>query len=284
MTILVTGAGGQLGRDIVRACDQRKIDCIAAGSRTLDITRFRDVMDFVQKEPGIDALINCAAYNAVDEAEQDWRRACLVNGIGVRNLVHAAVFLDVPIVHYSSDYVFDGAKKSPYTIGDPTSPIGKYGESKLLGEQVVRDHAMWYYLIRTSWVFGTGNVNFPKKVMEWSRGKNELRVAEDQVASPTYTVDLARATLDLLDSGIFGMYHVTNAGSCSRYDWAAYVLKKIGWQGDLVRARSDEFRTPARRPPFSVLDNFGTEESLGYSLPSWQDATDRFLEEMGEIP
>ncbi len=283
-SVLITGAGGQLGQDMVHACRQRKISCISADSKTLDITRFPDVMDFVRSHKEIEAIINCAAYNAVDETEQHWRKAFLVNGTGVRNLALAANSLNVPLVHYSSDYVFDGMQNKPYTIIDPPNPISMYGKSKLLGEQYVRDLADQYFLIRVSWVFGRGNTNFVKKVLEWSKGKNELKVVEDQVASPTYTVDLAKATLDLLTTNLFGLYHITNAGSCSRYAWAQYILDKTGWEGELIPAKSKDFATPAQRPVFSVLDPFGTKESIDYTLPSWQDATDRFLRELKVIP
>jgi dTDP-4-dehydrorhamnose reductase len=284
MSILVTGAGGQLGQDMVKACEQRYIPCIPAGSGTLDITCFQDITDFVDQRPKITAIINCAAYNAVDDAEQHWKKAFLVNGIGVRNLTIAANSHRVPLVHFSSDYVFDGRQDIAYTIGDRPNPVSMYGKSKLLGEQFVRDLAERYYLIRVSWVFGRGNTNFAKKILEWSGEKRQLRVVDDQVASPTYTVDLAGATLDLLNSGRFGLYHITNSGYCSRYAWAAFILEKTGWSGELRPAKSGDFPTNARRPPFSVLDNFGTEETLGYSLPSWQDATNRFLKELEAIP
>jgi dTDP-4-dehydrorhamnose reductase len=284
MTVLITGAGGQLGQDMVQACRNRNMNCIAAGSRTLDITRAQDVMKYMKAHPEIEAIINCAAYNAVDDAEEHWKKAYLVNGIGVRNLALAANSLGATLIHFSSDYVFDGSQRRPYTIGDHPNPLSMYGRSKLLGEQCVRDLADRYYLVRVSWIFGKGNVNFARKVLDWSRDTAELSIVEDQVASPTYTVDLASATLDLIRSDMYGLYHITNTGSCSRYAWAHYILEKTGWKGTLSPAKSEDFDTPARRPHFSVLDTFGTPETLGYTLPSWQDATDRFLEELEVIP
>lgn len=282
-SVLITGAGGQLGQDMVNTCKIRGISAIAANSKALDITSFTDVIAFLKNHPGIEVVINCAAYNAVDEAEQHWREAFLVNGTGVRNLALAANSLDVPLVHFSTDYVFDGKATRPYTIADTPNPINLYGKSKLLGEQYVRDLAHRYFLIRTSWVFGRGNSNFVKKVIEWSREKDELSVVTDQVASPTYTVDLAVATIDLLDTELFGLYHITNSGSCSRYGWAEYILKKMKWKGNLTPAKSKDFKSPADRPLYSVLDPFGTPESIKYNLPTWQDATDRFLTEIGVI-
>ncbi|OQA48529.1 MAG: dTDP-4-dehydrorhamnose reductase [Euryarchaeota archaeon ADurb.Bin294] len=144
-------------------------------------------------------------------------------------------------------------------------------------------HATRYFLIRVSWVFGSGNVNFAKKVLDWSDKSDTITVVDDQVASPTYTRDLAKATLDLIQTEQYGLYHCTNTGHCSRFDFAAYILQQIGWPGELIPGKSSDFQTPADRPPFSALDNFGLNHAIGYCLPSWQDATERFLHEIGRI-
>jgi dTDP-4-dehydrorhamnose reductase len=278
-TVVVTGAGGQLGQEIVRLGREAGFRVQAADSKTLDITDYGKVISCC-KEHQPDLVINTAAYNAVDDAEKEWKQAFRVNGLGVRNLALAANEIGAVLVHYSTDYVFDGSLQRPYTIADHPHPISRYGESKLLGEQFVRDLADRYFLIRVSWVFGKGNTNFAKKVLEWSNHKTELRVVDDQVSAPTYTVDLARATFDLVNTGRYGLYHITNSGTCSRYEWAAHILRTIGWKGDLLPARSTDFPAPARRPAYSVLDPFGTPETLGYGLPDWKDATTRFLQEV----
>ena len=283
MKILITGANGQLGRDITGLCLTRDIPCITADSKALDITNINKVREMVSAHAP-DIIINCAAYNAVDMAEKEWERAFLVNGAGVKNLALAANECGSVLVHYSTDYVFDGKQKRPYTIVDQPQPLSRYGESKLLGEQNIRDLCERYYLIRVAWVFGKGNTtNFVSKVIEWSRRK-EISVVDDQVSSPTYTVDLAKATLDLVTSNSFGLYHITNSGSCSRYDWAQNILEQLSWDGKLSRAKSQDFSSPARRPEYSVLDNFGTKEILGYSLPGWEVATTRYLRELGVVP
>jgi len=279
MNILITGAFGQLGKDIQDTCDKNRVNYTAAGSKDLDITSLPSVRSYVSRE-GPDIIINCAAYNAVDRAESEWKKAFTVNGLGVRNLSLAANEVDACIVHYSTDYVFDGKSDRPYTIADIPNPISLYGKSKFLGEKMVRDIAHRFILIRTSWVFGIGNDNFPKKIIAWSKEKKEIKVVTDQVSSPTYTKDLARASLELIDKGGSGIYHITNAGQCSRYEWSEFILKEIGWQGTILAATSDEFPAPAKRPEFSVLDDFGTPEFLGHPLPDWKDATRRFLEEM----
>jgi dTDP-4-dehydrorhamnose reductase len=283
MKVLVTGAGGQLGREITSLCHERGIGCSSYTSGELDITN-RNKVHALVSAGSPDVIINCAAYNAVDRAEDEWKKAFLVNGIGVKNLALAANENNAVLVHYSTDYVFNGRKTRPYTIADTPDPVSRYGQSKLLGEQMAIHHADRYYLIRTSWVFGKGPSNFVKKILEWSREKTGLSVVDDQVSSPSYTADLATATLDLLSTHSYGLYHITNSGSCSRFEWAEYVLGLAGWRGKLLPAKSGDFKTAADRPAYSVLDNFGTEEVLGSSLPHWQDATNRFLKEIGVTP
>jgi dTDP-4-dehydrorhamnose reductase len=278
MKVLITGANGQLGRDIQKICRHNSIDFVAAGSNEVDISDLNSVRKFTGKHH-VDIIINCAAYNAVDLAETYWKRAFLVNGLGVRNLALAANQLGALLVHFSTDYVFDGSSKRPYTLADTPRPVNRYGESKLLGESCVRDLAERYLLIRTSWVFGPGKDNFIRKIIKGSSEHKELKVVTDQVSSPTYTNDLAHATLDLIRKQAYGTYHITNSGYCSRYEWAAHILDQVGWNGCLIPATSDEFSSAAARPAFSVLDNFGTEETIGYALPDWKDATNRFLEE-----
>lgn len=279
MRVFITGAGGQLGQDMVKFCKTNRIEYVSFDSKALDITKIGEVRHHITANRP-DVIINCAAYNAVDSAETEWKKAFLVNGIGVKNLVLSANAIGAVMVHYSSDYIFDGDSDRPYTIGDHPNPLSRYGESKLLGEQMIENLSQSYFLIRTSWVFGQGNTNFPQKILEWSKNQKQMKVVIDQVSSPTYTVDLVKATFDLLKTQFFGKYHITNADSCSRFTWAEYILSKIGWKGTLLPAKSSEFNTAAKRPSYSVLDNFGTAETIGYQLPHWKDATDRFLEEL----
>lgn len=286
LKVLITGACGQLGQAFATLLTRQGNRCLLADIEEgredihrLDITKLDDVRCFIQSDP-VDCIINCAAYNAVDKAEVEWQTAFLVNGIGTRNLSLVASETDAILVHYSTDYVFSGNKNQPYTILDSPDPISKYGESKLLGERLMLGNSSRFYLIRVSWLFGMGNVNFPRQVLQWSQGSKELRIVDDQVSCPTFTDDLAKATRDLLDTDAFGMYHVTNTGYCSRYDWAEYILDSCGWEGNLLRAKSADFETLAKRPKFSALDNFGTKETIGYNLPSWKDATGRFLKQL----
>lgn len=277
MKVLITGANGQLGREFQKLFEKEKTEYIPTDYRELDITEINEIRGLAKKNK-FSHIINCAAYNEVDKAEKDWKRAYLVNGIGVRNLAVVANETGAEIVHYSTDYVFNGKKGRAYTIYDEPYPINKYGESKHLGEKniVLADK---YYLLRVSWVFGKGNINFAKKVIGWSKKTNHIRIADDEISSPTYAVDLAKATLEILKQRTYGLYHISNT-SCSRYDWGRYILEKINWKGKLERSKAAEFNLPANRPGYSVLDNFGLKEVIGYDLPSWQDATDRFLKEL----
>ncbi|CAK0754118.1 dTDP-4-dehydrorhamnose reductase [Gammaproteobacteria bacterium] len=276
MRYLISGSGGQLATEIIRLLRERSVEFEALKKAEFDITSQAKVSAVMQAcRP--DVVINCAAYNAVDEAEDQWRQAYMINGVGVRNLANESRKLGCVLVHFSTDYVFDGAKASPYTIVDRPAPENRYGESKLLGERYVRDLMERFFLVRLSWVFGKGEFSFPRKVLQWAAKSDKLRIVDDQVSSPAYAEHLAGAVLDLIGTGAFGLYHMTNKGHCTRYKWAEHILRKIGWQGELLPAKSAEFNTQAKRPPFSALENFPLEETLGYALPSWQEATEEFL-------
>lgn len=280
MKVLITGANGQLGRAFQELLKNEGVEFIAASKEEMDITDLRKVREFVSKSAEITHIINCAAYNKVDEAEQDWRTAYLVNGLGPRNLAIVANEIDAELIHYSTDYVFSGEKGSPYTIFDTPDPINKYGESKVLGERFVMSLTRKHYVIRASWVFGDGSVNFVKKVMEWSSKSNVLKIVDDEVSSPTYAPDLAKATWELVKIGAYGLYHITNSGYCSRYEWAEFILKEIGWNGTLERAKQEDFKLPAKRPKFSGLDNLGLKEITGLKLRNWKESTSNLITEI----
>ncbi len=280
MNFLITGSNGQLAKEILKESDKRGISFDAFDHKSLDITDLKSVREVIKsKKP--DVVINCAAYNAVDRAEDDWQNAYLVNGIGPKNLAIACEENNAALVHYSTDYVFDGLKHAPYTIADDPNPISQYGKSKLLGERFVQALSRKYFIIRVSWVFGIGNeTNFVKKVIEWSSKNDTIKVVDDQISSPTYAVDLAKATLDLIKTGAYGLYHITSPNPCSRYEWAEYILELIGWKGRLVPAKSDEFKTQAKRPGYSFMDSFPIIQTIGYNLADWKDMTKRMMKEL----
>ncbi len=280
MKLLITGSNGQLAKEIIKESEKRGYEYVAFDHKALDITDLKKVREAVKNEKP-DFVINCAAYNAVDKAEEDWKTAYLVNGIGPKNLAIACEENNCAFAHYSTDYVFDGQKDTPYTVADASNPLNQYGKSKLLGEKFVQSLSTRYFLIRVSWVFGVGNeTNFAKKVLNWASKNETLRIVDDQISSPTYAVDLAKATLDLVKTGSYGLYHITSQESCSRYEWAKYILKLIKWKGNLLPAKSNEFKTAARRPKYSFMESFPLKETIGYNLVGWKEATERFVEEV----
>lgn len=279
MKILITGAKGQLGKAFIRYFDREKIPYIPTDVSSLDITALIKVRECVTKQR-LTHIINCAAYNDVDQAEKDWQKAFAINGLGVRNLSICANEADCELIHFSTNYVFSG-KKEHYTIADTTDPINKYGESKRLGEQLFQ-MAKKSYLIRTSWLFGEGKQNFISKLINWSQKDKNLSIADDEIASPTYTHDLVQATMELLQIRAYGLYHITNTPT-TRYEWAERILKEIGWKGRLLKAKRADFNLPATRPGVSILDNFGLKETTGMVMRDWGEATRDFLSNYKQI-
>lgn len=282
MKILLTGAQGQLGRDFQKLFQKNGIDFLATDIKELDISNLASVKECI-KTYSPTAVINCAAYNAVDKAEQEFQVACIGNAIGPKNLAIASEESGIPLVHFGTDYVFNGNHDKPYTIADLPDPISKYGESKYLGEKMVQSVSRRFFLIRLSWVFGSGGDNFPQKILEWSKSRRQLKVVTDQVSCPCYTVDIASAALSLLQTGAYGLYHLTNQGYCSRFDWAQFILKQTKSSVEVVPATEIDFPTPAKRPKFSAMDSFPIKETLGVLPPTWEDATERFLQELSVI-
>jgi dTDP-4-dehydrorhamnose reductase len=200
-----------------------------------------------------------------------------VNAFGPRNLAIISNELQIPLVHFSSDYVFDGKKGSPYYVWDKPNPLSVYGKSKLYGEEMVAQFTNRYFLIRLSWVFGDGKMNFVKKVIEWSKYKEELKIVDDQISSPSYTVELAKAIIDLFATGTYGIYHLSNSGNCSRYEWAKSILRHTGWRGNLLPVKSQSFNSAAERPVCSILNSFPIKETIGYVLPDWEQSLVEYL-------
>lgn len=277
MKYLITGAKGQLAQSFAKKLKSLKQSFIAPNEKSLDITNCNQVNKLFDKyKPKI--VLNCGAYNNVNQAEEDWEAAYMVNGVAIRNLITASGRHNSILVHYSTDYVFDGKSKSDYTILDKPSPITKYGESKLLGEQYLfQSNYHKYYLIRTSWVFGSGDFSFITKLLSWMENNTELKIVDDQTSSPTHTEDLAMATLDLLKTDQFGLYHITNSGHCSRYDWAQHVAKQSAWKGKITPAKRKDFPGASSSVERSVLDNFPLKQTIGHLLPDWKEATTRYL-------
>jgi dTDP-4-dehydrorhamnose reductase len=275
--ILITGSKGQLGIALQRLFDREGKKYHPVDVQELNIADFSAVREMMCSiNPTL--VINCAAFNDVDGAEKNWQTAMDVNARGVQNLAVCCEEKSIPIVHIGTDFVFDGTSDRPYTIADEPNPINMYGKSKLVGERFVMSLTRKYWMIRTSWVFGEGTSNFLYKLFQWSKGKTSLKVVTDQISSPTYAPDLANVIWKLVNEAPFGLYHFRNSNLCSRYEWAEFALREIGWTGTLEPVTTDHFPAPAKRPTYSVLDLYPLTE-LGFEVPTWQDATKRFISE-----
>lgn len=276
MSILVTGGKGQVGWEIARLLAQNGIAYYAPDHEELDITDAQAVRQVIGTMPDLQAVIHTAAYTAVDRAETEPGKAFLVNAEGTRTVAKACAERNVPMVYLSTDFVFDGTKRIPYEVADPPNPINVYGKSKLAGEQAVQEILPdKHYIVRTSWVFGPHGNNFPKTILKAAAEGKPLRVVNDQVGSPTYAPDLAEAILTLLgfelthlkgvqllhsekrnaplQSAPYGIYHVTNAGSCSWYEFAQAIIKLSEYNQPVEPILSSTLAQPAKRPSYSVL-------------------------------
>ncbi len=279
MKYLVTGKNGQLAREFIRRFEERSIDFSAPDESELDITNSGTV-DAAVASLKPDVIINCAAYNLVDKAETEPAAAFAVNAEGPKNLARAAAERKAILVHFGSDYVFDGLKeKGLYTENDAPHPLNQYGISKLAGEQHVLEASGRTLVLRLSWVFGAGKQNFIHKLTEWSKTSEYLKIACDEFSVPTYTGTVVEVTLKALDQGISGRYHLTNSGFCSRYEWARVILGGLGITKFIRPVSMDAFNLPAKRPKFSAMDNRAIAGLLNADIPAWDEAVRSFLKE-----
>jgi dTDP-4-dehydrorhamnose reductase len=258
-----------LGRDLVPVLSERhQVDGVEV--EDFDLTDPGAAAHIVSRKPEL--VAHLAAMTNVDGCERDPERAMLVNGQGTRNAALACRELDVPMLYISTDFVFDGTKSSPYREDDPANPLGHYGRSKLAGEQAVRETLRKFYIARISWLFGPHGRNFVSSILGKAREAGEVRVVDDQTGSPTYTVDLAGALLQLAESQHYGVYHLTNSGSCTWFQFASEAVRLAGIDARVLPIKSTEFPTPTRRPAYSVLGNFRWTEHFGRPLRDWREA------------
>ncbi len=278
MRILVTGARGMLGTDLVCILEEKGHEIFATDVEELDVTK----IGFLRKMIGDicpDVVINCAAYTDVDKAEEEPEKAFLVNGLGVKNLALVCKDLDIDLCHISTDYVFDGTKDGAYTPDDPPNPINTYGKSKLAGEKYIQEILKKFYIIRSSWMYGKYGKNFVYKVLDLVKKQNELRVVDDQVGSPTWSVTLARVIVDIVETKKYGIYHVTDwtDNGISWYQFAREIVRLSGLKTNVIPAKTKEFPLPAKRPKNSVLDLTTVKSLLNERLPSWLESLQKFL-------
>jgi dTDP-4-dehydrorhamnose reductase len=278
MKYLITGSSGQLAASFIKQLGSRSMEFQAPDESHCDITDRTSIREVIGScHPRV--IINCAAYNLVDKAEQDRDKAFQVNAVGPRLLAEESRKCGAFLVHFGSDYVFDGLKQDGlYREEDPVGPLSEYGRSKLAGEQAVREVLEDRSLVfRLSWVFGEGRQNFIAKLLEWSAAQEYLRIACDEFSVPTWTETVVDVTLNALEQGVSGLYHLTNSGHCSRYEWAKAILRKKGIDKFIRPVSMESFSLPAKRPMFSAMSNRTITDRLNISIPTWEDAVDRFL-------
>lgn len=293
--LLLIGSQGQLGKELVPILDNLG-ELTSVSRAELDLTDFAGIKTLINEvKPQI--IINAAAYTAVDKAESELNLAEAVNGIAPQIMAATAEKIGASLIHVSTDYVFDGTKNTPYTEEDLTNPIGAYGKSKLLGEQGIQQTNAHYLIVRTAWVYGTyGKQNFVKTMLRLGKEREELKIVWDQVGSPSWTKDIAEAialltelSLDNLQKPSPGVYHFTNSGVASWYDFTIAIseeAQKLGfpWKTErILPITTAEYPTPAKRPPYSVLANQKLKGILGDYPPYWRDGLRKMLWELSQV-
>jgi dTDP-4-dehydrorhamnose reductase len=276
MKILITGANGQLGRELTKQYKEKSnIELILTDVADLDIIDVKTVYEFVNEHKP-EVIINCAAHTAVDKCETDVDMAYKINAIGPKNLASAANSIGTEIVQVSTDYVFDGENNRELTEFDEVNPQTVYGKTKLEGERVVRNLNPKHYIVRTAWLYGDGN-NFVKTMIKLSETNKTLKVVNDQKGSPTSTVDLARVIISLVENKNYGLFHCTCKGECTWYDLTKEIFRLKGIDTEVILCTTDEFPRPAKRPEYSVLRNYMLELTTGDITRSWEEALEDYL-------
>lgn len=276
MRIMITGATGMLGRDVMRVLQEQHHICLGVGSADFDLTDMDAVRTAVKAfQP--EAIIHCAAYTAVDLAESEPALCCTVNGLGTLNIARAAQAVNARLLYVSTDYIFSGSGDEPWEITDRPMPLNAYGLSKLQGEEAVQALTPRHFILRTSWVFGHGGGNFVETIRRLGREKSQLSVVEDQIGSPTYSLDLARLIAQMIVTDHYGIYHATNEGFCSFADFARVILRADGSRCRVLAIPSAQYPSAARRPLNSRLSKASLDAGGFPRLPIWEDALRRYI-------
>lgn len=279
MKVLVTGFNGQLGYDVIKELESRGAECKGVDMQDFDITDKEQTLSYV-KTYNPDVVVHCAAYTAVDKAEDDEENCRRVNVDGSENLAIACEELGAKMLYVSTDYVYGGNGETPFETTDETDPKSVYGRTKLEGENAVRKHLDKYFVVRTSWVFGINGNNFVKTMLRLGAERDELNVVDDQIGSPTYTPDLARLICDLIATEKYGIYHGTNENYCSWAEFAAEIMKLGGRKAVVNPIPSSQYPARAQRPLNSRLSKACLDEAGIDRLPSWQNALKRYIGEL----
>jgi dTDP-4-dehydrorhamnose reductase len=281
MRVLVTGFNGQLGYDVVKELKKRNIDCIGVDIDDFDITNTNSVDEFIKNyQP--DSVIHCAAYTAVDKAEENPNICSSINIDGTRNIAQSCASIDSKLIYISTDYVFSGKGDKFHEVNDPVQPLNIYGKTKLGGELAVQALLSKYFIVRTSWVFGINGKNFIETMIALAETRNEIKVVADQMGSPTYTTDLACLLCDMIITEKYGIYHATNEGVCSWAELAEETFRIAGYEIVVNHITTEEYPTKAIRPQNSRLSKKSLDEAGFTRLPEWKDAVKRYIEELSQ--
>lgn len=281
MKILVTGVAGQLGYDVVRRGNEKGLNISGIGRSDLDIANEKDVYDYVHlMKPSV--IIHCAAYTAVDKAEDDKENCWNVNVEGTKYLANAAKAVGAKFLYISTDYVFDGFGESPFLETDLPNPIGVYGSTKYEAEKKVQEIIQEHFIVRISWVFGINGHNFIKTMLKLAESRKELNVVGDQFGSPTYTYDLAKLLLEMVHGEEYGVYHASNEGFCSWAEFAEEIFNQSKVDMKVNTITTEEFPTRAVRPKNSRMSKEKLIMNGFYLLPPWQDAVKRYIDEINK--
>lgn len=276
MKVLVTGVKGQLGFDVMNELKKRGLEAVGADIEEMDITDAESVNRFIMAAKP-DAVIHCAAYTAVDAAEENEDICRRVNADGTRNIAKVCKELDCKMIYISTDYVFDGQGSRPWEPDEERHPLNVYGQTKYEGELAVQELLEKYFIVRIAWVFGVNGKNFVKTMLNLAQTHDTLTVVNDQYGSPTYTYDLARLLVDMVQTDKYGIYHATNEGICTWYEFACEIFKQANVAVKVLPVSAAEYRAKAKRPENSRMSKEKLTENGFERLPSWQDALGRYL-------
>ena len=279
MKVLVTGVKGQLGYDVVNELTKRGHIAVGTDIEEMDITDKKSV-ESVMKENMPEAVIHCAAYTAVDAAEDNVELCRKINAEGTQNIADVCKELDIKMIYISTDYVFDGEGERPWEPDDERSPLNVYGQTKYEGDLAVQNTLDKYFIVRIAWVFGVNGKNFIKTMLNLGKNRDSLTVVNDQFGSPTYTYDLAKLLVDMVETDKYGIYHATNEGICTWYEFACEIFKQAGMNIKVSPVSAAEYPAKAKRPSNSRMSKEKLTQNGFEKLPAWQDALSRYLKEI----
>ncbi len=280
MKVLVTGVKGQLGFDVVNRLKALDIECLGVDIDDFDLTDAEAVKQFIHKYmPSV--VVHCAAYTAVEKAEENSHICYAVNVLGTKNIAEVCKEIHAKMVYISTDYVFDGKGEKFFQTTDAASPQNQYGLTKYQGELEVTKILEQYFIVRIAWVFGINGNNFVKTMLKLGKERTELNVVSDQYGSPTYTFDLAKLIVDMIQTEQYGVYHATNEGVCSWYEFACQIFNVAKLNVKVNPVTSEEYPAKVKRPLNSRLDKTSLDQAGFSRLPTWQDALARYIDELG---